>query len=249
VSPPDPTAGYKKLLVYAVPLPTTTTKESYAAWGSLWLPWERRGDFMRAVQRVRDETGHHGSIASAAHGTASESFALALIDEFFRRRWLAFRALVAPVKTAFSPPGWPFARLIGQRLSTLPGGLEGRELRLRVDKSPLWRAVVKEADQLVFGRLIAPASFQHSVRAARSSEGLELAQLLTGLIVDDWDKLSHSPHRRRLSARAAENLGWSDLAGDTFDSEWKLNIALAQAPEQLADGTQRTVQLRLPLVD
>lgn len=255
---PDPAVTYRRFLVYADDLGVLGKHEEYRAHGTLWLPWERRGDLLRLVRELRASTGYDGTVLAALNRTDAEAFGLALIDELFQRRWISYRCLVTKAPRESLVDVSALTVLAVRRLRTLPGGLAEREVRLRLRR----RKGKEEGDPRVasdrLGRALEehlhlPVSFTRSIRAARSAEALQLVQFLGTLIADDWEKKpgTGSVHRKRLSERAAENLGWTDLAGDTVASEWKFNIAYVDDPKlsEPPPTPQRAVQLRLPLVD
>lgn len=254
---PDPSGAYRRMLVYADDVGVLGRHEEFRAHGTLWLPWERRGDLLKIVRELRVRHEYEGTITAALTRTDSEPFALALIDEVFRRRWLAFRCLVTKAPRADLTDIAAIGLLVGRRLRALPGGLAGREVRLRLrrraDKKlegdP--RVACDRLGERLERDLAPPVSFTRSMRPARSPEALQVVQLLGTLIADDWEKKPGNAHRKRLSTHAAENLGWADLAGDTVSSEWKFNIAWVDDPnvQELPPTPQRSVQLRLPLVD
>jgi hypothetical protein len=248
---PDPTPTYKKLIVYGDESGVTGAK--YQAYGSLWMPWERRGDFMRVLREVREAHGYEGGVALSASKAEGEGFALSLIDEVFRRRWLAFRCVITPATDSDELRRLAFSALIRRRLRTI-GDLDKRELRLRLTKASRARDANGETTERAVHRLIGlevDGKMERSTRPARSGAALEIVELLTSLVASDWEKKATSPQRRHLSDRAAENLGWSDLTADTDPSEWKFNIWYLEDPrtERPVERTHRTVQLRLPLVD
>lgn len=245
------------MLVYADDVGVVGRHEEFRAHGTLWLPWERRGDLLKIVRELRAQHGYDGSIHAALTRTDAEGFALALIDEVFRRRWLAYRCLVTKAPRADLMDVAALGLLVTRRLRTLPGGLAGRELRLRLrrrddkktDGDP--RVAADRLAEKIERDVAPPVTFERSIRAARSAEALQVVQLLATLIADDWEKKPGNAHRKRLSTHAAENLGWADLAGDTVATEWKFNIAWVDDPNvhEPPPTPQRAVQLRLPLVD
>lgn len=250
MSPPDPAPSYRRFLVYGDE--TGTTGQQFQAYGSLWMPWERRGDFIRVIREARTAHDHHGSVLSAGTRADAEGFALALIDEVFRRRWISFRCVVTKLTADDALRRRTFSALIGKRLEALP--LAGKEIRLRLTKLSRGAAEgggsIEAALHQQIGEHVDP-SVELDTRPARSGVALELVELLTGLVLGDWEKKNTSAHRRKLSDRAAENLGWGDLAGDTDPSEWKFNIWWLEDPLSAAaePKAHRAVQLRLPMID
>lgn len=250
----DPGESYRRQLVYADEVGTLSPH--YQAYGSLWLPWERRGDFAKLIREAG--AAHHmsGQLSSLRHKPEASAFFLALIDEIFRRRWISFRSVIAPAPLDAELKEKVFSALISERVKALPRAAVGeRELRVRLTKNARTKVSGLKLEDHYFRRIRADLEGasppELTVRAARSTEGLEIVDLLLSLVVADWEKKSIPKERRGLHERVAENLGWADLAADTLPSEWKFNIWYLEHPESLRREakTQRAVQLRLPMID
>lgn len=250
---PDPTPGYKRLLVYADE--GGTTGQTYSGFGSLWMPWERRGDFQKILRTVRAKHTHHGGLAA---NNAPGELLVDLADEVFRRRWLAFRCVITPTTDDDARRRRAVVELVARRLRPTegvpaePSGLA--DVRLRLSRSA--RLVdgggtkPQHAIAAALARALPPTQ-PLSVRAARTIDGVELVELLTGLVVSAWERRAMSKDKKRVADRVAENLGWGDLAADTVAREWKFNIWFVRDPAALeaTAHTQRTVQLLLPMMD
>lgn len=249
-APADPGPGYKRLLIYGDE--TGTTGPQYQGYGSIWLPWERRGDFVKVIREQRSIHNYEGGIAAALGKTDGEAFALGLIDEVFRRRWISFRCVITPSTDQEELTRLAFAALIRRRLESLP--LSGKEVRLRLSKAARVASRGSVTPLAQIERLVTPAltdDVERSIAPARGLAALEVVELLTSLVVGDWEKKNTSLQRRKLSDRVAENLGWKDLAADTEPLEWKFNIWWLEDPRAAAprEKPHRSVQLRLPMID
>jgi hypothetical protein len=249
----DPGDSYRRQLVYADEGGTLGAR--YQAYGSLWLPWERRGDFAKLIREAGAAHNVSGQLSSLRHKPEASAFFLALIDEIFRRRWISFRSVIAPAPLDAEVKEKVFSALISERIKALPRATADRELRVRLTKNARTKVAGLKLEDHYFRRIRADlegsAPPELTVRAARSTEGLEIVDLLLSLVLADWEKKSIPKERRGLHERVAENLGWADLAADTLPSEWKFNIWYLEHPESLRREakTQRAVQLRLPMID
>jgi hypothetical protein len=249
----DPGDSYRRQLVYADEGGTLGAR--YQAYGSLWLPWERRGDFAKLIREAGAAHNVSGQLSSLRHKPEASAFFLALIDEIFRRRWISFRSVIAPAPLDAELKEKVFSALISERIKALPRATADRELRVRLTKNARTKVAGLKLEDHYFRRIRADlegsAPPELTVRAARSTEGLEIVDLLLSLVLADWEKKSIPKERRGLHERVAENLGWADLAADTLPSEWKFNIWYLEHPESLRREakTQRAVQLRLPMID
>ena len=90
--PGEPVPGHRNYLVYCDESGVNGTR--YYGFGSLWMPWERRGDFQALIADLRREHGYLDEIKWTHVNKRSEKFYLALVEEFFRRTWLMFHCVI-----------------------------------------------------------------------------------------------------------------------------------------------------------
>jgi|JI10StandDraft_1071094.scaffolds.fasta_scaffold369548_2 hypothetical protein len=245
---PDPTPGYRRLLAYADE--AGITSQTYSGFGALWMPWERRGDFQKLLRTVREAHHHTGSLAST-HAPAD--LLTDLVDEVFRRRWLAFRCVITPTTADDTRRRRALVELIARRARPTPPAPPA-DLRLRLSRAARLADGVGSKPQHAIARALTAQLAPEqplSVRAARTIDGVELVELLTGIVVYGWERRTGSKDKKRVADRVAENLGWGDLAADTAPGEWKFNIWYLKDPAELDanDTPQRAVQLLLPMLD
>lgn len=62
--------------------------------GTLWLPWQRRGDFSALIARLRDEHGYLAEIKWTNVKANALGFYEDLIESFFHTRWLSFHCCI-----------------------------------------------------------------------------------------------------------------------------------------------------------
>jgi len=143
--------GYKNYLVY--------TDESgmdgarYYGFGSLWLPWERRGDIQRQLRALRERHALSDELKWKKVSRRSEAFAKDVITWFFSRPWMMFHCILVPRADV----NWMlhrgrdeaqqkhFSMLLKHKIGYFARG-GGRLYRVRVDPLP-WRYA--KADEVV----------------------------------------------------------------------------------------------------
>lgn len=67
----------------------------FYGFGSLWMKWQRRGDFARYFADLKKKHGYDGECKwQRCNNKRHTAFFIELVDYFFRRRWLAFHCIV-----------------------------------------------------------------------------------------------------------------------------------------------------------
>jgi hypothetical protein len=70
-------------------------KADYYGFGSLWMKWERRGNFSAAFKDLQRKHGYYYEYKwQKANYIRAQNFRVELIDYFFDRPWLAFHCIV-----------------------------------------------------------------------------------------------------------------------------------------------------------
>lgn len=90
--PVNATPGYKNYLVYCDE--SGTDGAEYYGFGSLWMPWERRGDFHNIITTLRSAHSFTNELKWKKVGPRNFEFCKALVGEFFRRQWLMFHCML-----------------------------------------------------------------------------------------------------------------------------------------------------------
>lgn len=84
--------GYRNIAIYCDE--SGMHRAPYYGFGSLWTPWERRGDLSALLRDVRDRHGYTDEAKWSAVNRYSLPFYKELVDAFFARRWLMFHCIV-----------------------------------------------------------------------------------------------------------------------------------------------------------
>lgn len=259
-SPEVPVPGYRNYLVYSDE--SGVHRAQYYGFGSLWMPWERRGDFQALVADLRARYRYNDEIKWTKISNWSAPFYLALLDEFFRRTWLMFHCLV--VRKGFVDMSFHedldearckhFAMLVKAKVKYFCAGAKDKAYHFRVDPLP---SRYKKADEATFK--IAGAQLKNALgleplktlftRDSKTTVGIQVVDLLLGAAMADFQDEARSEAKARVRQALADYLGWPDLRADTALSEWKFNIWYFFDPTtgQQREVKTRPVTLKIPM--
>src|SRR5690349_1887942 len=66
----------------------------YYGFGTLWMPWQRRGAFAALIDELRRAHAFHQEFKWSKVGPRYYGFYRDLVDLFFKTHWLSFQCLV-----------------------------------------------------------------------------------------------------------------------------------------------------------
>lgn len=207
--------------------------------GSLWMPWERRGDFQQIWHRLHEEYFPPSEVKWTKVKSKTLPFFEALVDEFFKRNWLMFHCLLIgkpQVDLRYHNNNWDLARrkhfvmLLSNKIKRFAA--PGKYYRIRVDPIASSYAKADEAAEIILQRIVDEvpklngANTIHSLRTvdSRATRGIQLSDVLLGAVVSARRGKATSEAKQRLTERIAGHLGWSDLNADTLPYVGKFNI-------------------------
>lgn len=255
--------GYRNYLVYCDD--SGLNGATHYAFGSLWIPWERRGDFAEIIRALREQHRMFHEFKWTKVDRRFQAFYLDLVEMFFRRPWLMFHCLIverAVVDKEFHDGDYDLARrkhfamLLKAKIRDLcstPGGSKKR-YHVRVDPLPSRYAKADQVAERVVNNQLMQAIGHRAVatlftRDSKRTSGIALADVLLGAVMDDWCGDSTIAAKQQVKKRIAEHLGWTDLASDTRLSQWKFNIWSFYDPTAGVERRVKTrdVSLRYPM--
>jgi hypothetical protein len=234
----------------------------YYGFGTLWMPWERRGDFTALISELQDRNHYREEIKWRNVGRYSERFYTELTDAFFRRAWLMFHALI--VRRGYTDKSFHrdfdeekrkrFAMLIERKVSYFCAGDPRKRYHVWVDPLPSRYEKADEAAFKIVGAMhknelgLMPLETLQT-RRAKEVPGIQLADFLLGAYLADWQKEASSPYKLRVRRHLAAHLGWPDTLSDTHPSVWKFNIWYFYDPGEARprEIVTRTVNFKLPI--
>lgn len=215
---------------------------AHYGFGSLWMKWQRRGDFSEAIKEFRQLHNYNHEIKwNRVNSVRALPFYKDLIEYFFRRRWLVFHCLVVRkdvVKKEFHDNDWDLARrkhytlLLTNKMRKALNRYPNRdhEFRVHIDKMASRYAKADEAMEVISNNILNSKFRKTSpVKSVISHDsknhaGIQLCDLLLGAVMEAWQKSSQHEAKKLVRGYVAEHLGWKNLDSDTYKHERKFNI-------------------------
>ncbi len=200
------------------------------------MPWERRGSFTSAVNKLRWKHGlGQEDLSWSALGPRSAELARDVVEKFFRTRWLWYHCAIVEkdVSTAELASNEDRARHCARLLRVAMDLFkkDGTDKRFSFrcafgGGAESARAVRDEIEQRLAARserLGRQLEFKASPEA--ESLGLQVCDLLTGAVATSFGEDVPSQFQHMIIHSVADCLGWESLRGDSPAGEWKFNIA------------------------
>lgn len=213
----------------------------YYGFGTLWMKYQRRGEFQGLVTEVRKRHGFNHEFKWSRVSRHDLAAYKDLVDAFFDTNWLCFQGLVvrrALVDKSFHDGDYDLARrkhftmLLVDKMKRALRAHPEREHTFRIWVDPIASSYAK-ADEVVgiisnnvlkqvFGKVRAVDGV--STQDSKEQAAIQMVDVLIGAIVSAWRNEITSPAKLALRAHIAKRLGWEHLKGDTFKEEKKCNI-------------------------
>jgi hypothetical protein len=201
--------------------------------GTLWMTYERRGDFRRIIEGLRAKYFPPNEIKWERVKRQTYPFFEALIDEFFARNWLMFHCLLISkqeVNLALHGRSWDLARrkhftlLLANKI--LRFATPTKHYLIRVDPIHSSYQKADEATERILHNITEQAprlrgsQTIHSVRTvdSRDNPGVQLADLLVGAVLAARHREADSEAKLALLRHIASHLGniwrfWDPTSG------------------------------------
>ncbi|WP_375759993.1 DUF3800 domain-containing protein [Corallococcus exercitus] len=238
----------------------------FYGFGTLWMNWQRRGNFSELIQDLREKHKYEFEIKWNKVSGRNLPFYRDLVEAFFKTSWMHFHCIVvkqADVRLDFHDRDWDLARrkhftmLLTNKIRRCLTKNPNRDLTFRIWVDPIAsrykkaneavEIIANNALQQVFKRL-RPVD-KVITRDSRDTPSIQLCDLLLGAVMEGWQRKSDSESKQELREWIAEHLGWDDLANDTHRDETKFNIWYFHDPisKPKRSALTRPVKLRYPL--
>ena len=216
---------------------------AHYGFGSLWLSWQRRGDFYADFHDIGQR---HKFRDECKWSRASRSYFLPYYDElisyFFKRKWLAFHCLVCRKqmvrKEEYHKGDWDLARrkhytmLLSSKIREVLRRYPKREqeFRIYVDKIASRYGKADEAMEVITNNIL-NQSFRNKspitsvvTRDSKDTPAIQLCDLLLGAVMENWQQRATNNTKKAIRQSISRHVGWPDLDSDTKPSERKFNI-------------------------
>jgi hypothetical protein len=214
----------------------------YYGFGSLWMAWQRRGDFASLIQSICDDHGYTHEVKWTKVKSQTRELFTDLVEAFFREPWLSFHCVLvekAVVKKHLHAGGFDEARrkhltmLLKNKIQICMKAHPGRSQTFRVWTDPIpsryekaheaIEVIANHALRKAFGGTSRPVD-SVLVRDSKTTPSIQLCDLLLGAVASAWEGDAFAEAKVDLQHWIAYHLGWPDLKGDTRPGERKFNI-------------------------
>lgn len=214
------------------------------------MPWDRRGDFSRAIKNIRQAHGYVNEIKWNKVKPRYQGFFLDLVDEFFKRTWLMFHGMIVRkgwIDKAYHNGDYDlafrknFSSLLTCKIAQFARGFPEKRYRIHVDPIKSSYGKADEAARIITGHSVRQRIGMDCIdslrtRDSKDSLGIQLSDLFIGAILSPWQR-NDIQDSAKLAVRnsVAEHLGWRDLKACTFptgNNEWKFNIWYLENPRK-----------------
>lgn len=239
---------------------------TYYGFGSLWMNWERRGDFVAEFRALREKHGYEYECKwKKCNNRNHLNFFLDVVEHFFRHSWLAFHCIIirkAIVDKGLHNDDYDLARrkhftlLLTSKMGQVMKARPNREHTFRIWVDPIASRYAKADEAVevisnnvlgqVFGK-IRPVD-KVITRDSKDTPSIQMCDLLLGAVMDAWLQQAHSETKQAVQQSISEHLGWANLRADTFPNERKFNIWYFYDPTLGSREVEtRPVTLKYPL--
>lgn len=239
---------------------------AHYGFGSLWLKWQRRGDFFEDFRALKERHGFRDECKwNSVHSQRNLPFYEDLLDYFFQRKWLAFHCLVVRKeivrKEQFHQNSWDLARrkhftmLLTNKMRRSMDKHPQREHEFRVYVDPI-ASQYKKADEAieVISNRVLNQRFRSKdpvrsviTRDSKETPSIQICDLLLGAVMETWQRKATNTTKLKVRSKIAEYLGWQEIDADTFNTEKKFNIwYFFDPPNETRRVTTRPVRLKYP---
>ncbi|MBL8151657.1 MAG: DUF3800 domain-containing protein [Blastocatellia bacterium] len=239
----------------------------YYGFGSLWMNYQRRGDFVGEFNRLREKYKYYSECKwTHADDRKAQRFMDDILDFFFKSRWLAFHCLViraGVVDTSYHEGSFDLARrkhftmLLTNKMKRRMDMYQDREHVFRIWVDPI-HSSYKKADEAVevISKNILAQEFSNPTPEikvitkfdSKSAPSIQLCDLLLGAVIEGFQQKVRNERKIRVQNLILSYLGWPDFKADTFKEERKFNIWYFHDPTSgEREIKSRKVVLKYPL--
>lgn len=240
---------------------------THYGFGSLWLKWQRRGDFIEHFRDIK-ESNNYDYECKWNKITSKQflPFYKDLIEYFFKRKWLTFHCLIVRKemvrKEIYHDNDWDLARrkhftmLLTTKMRRALQRFPDREHEFRVYVDPIASRYDKADESIeIISNNILNQRFRNTspvksviTRDSKDTPSIQLCDLFLGAVMETWQQKSTNRPKQEIRDFIADHLGWEHLDSDTMPSERKFNIWYMHDPirEKRRVVTRNKVNLKYP---
>jgi len=233
----------------------------YYGFGTLWMPWQRRGDFAAVIDALRAKHSFTHEFKWSEIRPRFVPFYRDVVETFFRTQWLSFHSLVVEraivtQKDIDLARRIHFTKLLTNKIQRCLRAHRDREQMFRIWVDPIHSRYAKADEAVeviannVLARVFGKARPVDKVLThdSKDTPSIMLCDVLLGAAMDGWQQKAESAAKQGLATWIARHLGWDDLRSDTQVRERKFNVWTfydpTRGPRKVAT---RPVRLLYPL--
>jgi len=244
-----------------------TGGQRYYGFGSLWMPWQRRGDFQRRWREATAGARYGPSEVKwqKVKGPTVETYA-SVVNMFLDTNWLNFHCMLvekAWVDRELHGGDLDLARrkhytqFLANKVRRCVRAQPHRQTEVRVYADQPFGgsryAKAHEAAEAVGNNMLAQAL--NDIRPiervlcvdSKQHAGIQVCDVLLGAVMDAFNRGSKNQAKATIRKQIAAHLGWEDLDADTKPHERKFNIWYMCDPREPRVVQTRPVRLAKPL--
>jgi len=234
--------GKGKLIWHIACDESGTEGARFYGFGSLWMRWQRRGDFSRDLRELREQHRFFEEIKwQKAHSKKYAKFYEDLIEYFFKSSWLAFHCIIVQksmVNKEFHEGNYDLARrkhftkLISTKVCNVLRAHKESVCEFRIVVDPIasrYQKADEEFHKIANNEVRLKPGVEAPIKSvvtkdSKESEQIQISDLLLGAVMSSWQGKASSEKKLRLQKLLSQYLGWNDLVSDTRAHERKFNV-------------------------
>jgi hypothetical protein len=259
----DPPSGVLRWLISCDE--SGTGGATHYGFGTLWMAWQRRGDFAHLIATLRDAYGNRDEIKWNKVNRRNLDFYKALVEEFFRSNDLVFHCLVVRKADVIMDHHKDrdvarrkhFTMLLTNKIQRALRASPNRDQTFRIWVDPIASHYAKadEAVEVIANNVLAKVFGKNRTvdsvltRDSKLTPSIGLCDLLLGAVMESWQHDAQREAKLALRTHIAGYLGWDTLDHDTFRDERKFNVWYFHDPTrgETRGARSKAVALRYPL--
>lgn len=199
----------------------------FYGFGTMWMPYQRRGTFHEVVRGVRDRHRYRDEFKWQNIGPGSVPAYVDLIDTFFQTHWLAFHCIVFPTnvvrrdlhKSKEEMHQKHFTLLLTDKIRKCMKVHRKREqtFRVWVDPLPNRYAKANEVVENVANAVLKPVFGEVrrvdgvSVMDSKETPSVQLCDVLLGAVMAAWQGKLAASDKSAVQQAICGRLGWPTL--------------------------------------
>lgn len=238
----------------------------FYGYGSLWMRYQRRGEFSKLIRDLREKHNCHDELKwQKAHSPRNQDFYDDVIEMFFKYPWLAFHCIIVQkshVDKKYHAGNYDlamrkhFTKLLTSKITQVIKTHPHRECEFRVDVDPIPssyqkadEALHKIANNVIFKATGKKDSIKYvKTKDSKKSHQIQIADFLLGAVMSAFQDKATNSRKLEVAKKIASYIGWDGFFYDTMNYERKFNIWYfydpTKGPRELET---KPVKLRYPL--